>query len=83
MSNPPTDKKNLKGRPLSPELHALDASERSRIRTSMRKWVAMDVPAQRLGRGLGMKALVGRVAQEVGATLRQVQSVLRQACDEK
>jgi hypothetical protein len=83
MSNLPTDKKASKSHHLPHAEPALDASERSRIRTSMRKWVAMDVPAQRLGRGLGMKALVGRVAQEVGATLRQVQSVLRQAGHEK
>lgn len=83
MSNLPTDKKVPKSRPLPPAVPALDASERSRIRSAMRKWVAMDVPAQRLGRGLGMRALVGRVAVEVGATLRQVQSVLRQAGDEK
>ena len=64
------------------ELHALDASERTRIRMSMRQWRAMDGPARLLGRGLGKRELVGRVATEVGMSLRKVSSVLKTACDE-
>ena len=82
MSNIPADKKRPKLRLLSQELHALDASERTRIRMSMRKWRAMDGPARLLGRGLGKRELVGRVAKEVGMSLRQVSSVLKPAYHE-
>lgn len=54
-------------------------SERTRIRDSMRRWREMDAPARLLGRGLGMKELVDRVAREVGTTLRQVHSALKGA----
>ncbi|MBI5596837.1 MAG: hypothetical protein HY928_12160 [Elusimicrobia bacterium] len=56
-----------------------EGSERSRIRKSMRRWREMDAPARLLGRGLGMKELVDRVAREVGTTLRQVHSALKGA----
>ena len=54
-----------------------DDSEKTRIRKSMLKWTLMDEAACRLGRGLGKEELIARVAQEVGASLRQVRSALR------
>lgn len=51
--------------------------ERTLIRKSMRRWESMDEAARQLGRGLGKKELVHRVAKEVGASLRQVHSALR------
>ncbi len=53
------------------------AHERSRIRMSMRKWERMDDPGRLLGRGLGRKELVDRVARDVGLSLRQVQAALK------
>ena len=79
MSIIPAEKKRLKLRPLSQELRALDAFERTRIRMSMRKWQIMDAPARLLGRGLGMRELVGRVAKDVGMSIRQVHSALKPA----
>lgn len=58
---------------------ATDASERTRIRTSMDKWLRLDEPAKRLGRGLGRKELLDRVARDVGLSLRQVHDALRAA----
>lgn len=55
------------------------AAERTRIRTSMDKWLRLDEPAKRLGRGLGRKELLERVALDVGLSLRQVHSALRAA----
>lgn len=55
------------------------ADARSRIRTSMEKWRRLDEPAKRLGRGLGRKELLDRVAQDVGLSLRQVSTALRAA----
>ena len=51
--------------------------ERIRIQTSMRKWQKMDETARELGRGLGKRELVDRVAQEVGATLSRVRATLK------
>ncbi len=53
------------------------AGERSRILKSMKKWEEMDAPARLLGRGLGRKELLGRVAKDVGATIREVSTVLK------
>jgi|GEM_PF-5298436 len=53
------------------------ADERASIRKSMRKWQEMDAPAKLLGRGLGKKELVERVAREVGTSSRRVQSALK------
>jgi hypothetical protein len=52
------------------------AYERGRIRKSMLKWESMDGPARLLGRGLGRRELIGRVALEVGKTLREVHEAL-------
>lgn len=49
----------------------------TRIKTSMRKWMSMNEVGLELGRGLGRRELIDRVAKEVGTTLREVQSALR------
>lgn len=54
-----------------------EAGERQRIRQSMFKWEVLDEPGRRLGRGLGRTELIGRVAREVGQSLREVQSALK------
>ena len=79
MDNLPGGKKAAKSRPTTAALPARDAGEDLRIRDSMKRWRTMDEPARRLGRGLGMKALIERVALEVGASMRQVQSALKPA----
>lgn len=43
----------------------------------MKKWEEMDAPARLLGRGLGRKELLGRVAKDVGATIKEVGDALR------
>jgi hypothetical protein len=48
-----------------------------RIRKSMTRWVDMDAAGRLLGRGLGRRALMGRVALETGATLAAVQAALK------
>ncbi len=53
------------------------ASLLSRARKSMRRWTEMNEPARLLGRGLGRKELVARVARDVGATTRQVHCALK------
>lgn len=53
------------------------AGERIRILKSMKKWEEMDAPARLLGRGLGRKELLGRVAKDVGATIREVGAALK------
>ena len=53
------------------------ADERARIQKSMRKWENIDETGRRLGRGLGRRELIGRVAKEIGATLDQVHRALR------
>lgn len=63
--------------PLSKELQESNAYSRVRIRKAMTKWRLMDEPATLLGRGLGRDELIGRVAREVGASLRQVRSAIK------
>lgn len=53
------------------------ASERTLIRKSMARWEGMDVIGRRLGRGLGRRALIERVALEVGTSMRCVESALK------
>jgi len=77
MPNIPAGKIRPKPRSLSKEVRGQDDSEGVRIRTSMRRWQAMDGPARLLGRGLGMKELVDRVALEVGASPRQVHCAIK------
>ena len=55
-----------------------EPSERSRIQKSMSKWRTMDTPAHLLGRGLGVKALIERVAMENGVTIRRVRAALKE-----
>jgi hypothetical protein len=82
MPSIPARKEGLRLRPLSQERRGDDASERTRIRTSMRRWQTMDYPARLLGRGLGMRELVDRVAKEVGTSLRQVHCALKKTRDD-
>jgi len=48
----------------------------ARIRKAMRVWIAMDQTARRLGRGLGRREIIARVAVESGVTA----SVVAEAC---
>lgn len=48
-----------------------------RIRKSMSRWVDMDAAGRLIGRGLGRRALMGRVALETGATIAAVQAALK------
>lgn len=48
-----------------------------RIRKSMTRWEDMDAAGKLIGRGLGRRALMGRVAMETGATLAAVQAALK------
>jgi hypothetical protein len=48
-----------------------------RIRKSMTRWEDMDAAGRLIGRGLGRRALMGRVAMETGATLAAVQAALK------
>jgi hypothetical protein len=79
MSNPTDEKKAAKSRPTTPAPSPKNPTEDARIRDSMRRWQLMDEPARRLGRGLGMRALVERVALEVGTTQSHVQAVVKPA----
>jgi hypothetical protein len=71
------DKRKRKLRSPSHDLRERAALERTRIRTSMKKWQNMDEAARELGRGLGKRELIDRVAKEVGTTLREVHSALK------
>ena len=51
--------------------------ERRLIHKSMRKWESIDMTGRHLGRGLGKKELIDRVAKEVGKTLREVYAALK------
>ena len=51
--------------------------ERTRITKAMSKWLSMDAPAKLLGRGLSRKEIIERVALDVGASVRAVQTALR------
>lgn len=39
-----------------------------RIRKAMRVWIAMDQTARRMGRGLGRREIISRVAMESGVS---------------
>ena len=52
-------------------------SEAARIRQSMSRWTKMDEAARLLGRGLGRRELVERVALETGASARAVHDALK------
>ncbi len=54
-----------------------DAGRTSRIRKSMRHWRLMDEAGSRLGRGLGRRELIARVAMETGVSQREVESAVR------
>ena len=49
---------------------------RNLIRKSMTKWESLDQAGRLAGRGLGRAELIDRVAKEVGASQRRVQSAL-------
>ncbi|MBI3553354.1 MAG: hypothetical protein HY077_12740 [Elusimicrobia bacterium] len=66
-----------KGKRRGPPAAEERAAERVMIRKSMRRWESMDGAAKELGRGLGKKELIDRVAKEVGTSLRQVHCALR------
>lgn len=53
------------------------ADQRKRVRKSMLKWDAMDAAGRRLGRGLGRRALIARVALDVGVTVQAVLLALK------
>ena len=53
------------------------ASERALILKSMRRWEEIDALGREMGRGLGRKELIERVALEVGTTLSSVHSALK------
>ena len=79
MSINPAEKRKTKAPPLPREIRENEALERALIRTSMLKWKGMDETARRMGRGLGRKELLDRVALDVGKSLRQVQAALKPA----
>ncbi len=62
--------------PNSPESRA---SQRALIQKSMRRWEEIDTLGREMGRGLGRKELIERVAREVGTTLSSVHSALKTA----
>ena len=53
------------------------ASVGKRIRKSMLHWESMDLAGRLVGRGLGKKELIGRVARDVGASRSEVLSALK------
>lgn len=55
----------------------LPGDEIHRIRKSMSRWEDMDAAGKLLGRGLGRRALMSRVALETGATLAAVQAAVK------
>jgi hypothetical protein len=59
------------------------ASERALIQKSMRRWEEIDTLGREMGRGLGRKELIERVAREVGTTLSSVHSALKSAKGER
>jgi hypothetical protein len=52
---------------------------RPRVLKALQKWIKMDEAACTLGRGLGRRELLKRVALDTGSSERQVQSALRGA----
>lgn len=77
MPNTPVGKKEPESRVAPKDPREREVFERTRILNSMRKWRQMDEPARLLGRGLGKKALIDRVAMEVGVSLRRIHSALK------
>jgi hypothetical protein len=53
------------------------AQEARLIQASMRKWKDIDLHGRELGRGLGRKELLERVARDVGTSLRAVLAALK------
>jgi hypothetical protein len=51
--------------------------EISRIRKAMARWREMDAPGRLLGRGIGRREMVGRVAMETGATVAAVVAAIK------
>lgn len=49
----------------------------ARIIKSMRQWELIDAKGRELGRGLGRRQMVERVALEVGTSARRVLAVLK------
>ncbi|NNN04433.1 MAG: hypothetical protein HKL90_00895 [Elusimicrobia bacterium] len=49
----------------------------ARILKSMRQWELIDAKGRELGRGLGRRQMVERVALETGTSARRVLSVLK------
>ncbi len=54
-----------------------DASVVKRIQKSMGHWKAMDSAGRLVGRGLGRRELIGRVASETGLSRAAVESALK------
>ena len=54
-----------------------EASDRRLIQQSMSRWELMDRTGRSIGRGLGKKGLISRVAREVGKTCQEVQLALK------
>lgn len=53
------------------------ADEIERIRKAMLRWKDMDAAGKKMGRGLGRRELIDRVALETGASASAVQSALK------
>ena len=76
MSHQPAEKGKRKSPRQSKELLNRTARERTLVAESLRKWEAINESGRLLGRGLGKKELLDRVAMEVGMTLSQVHCAL-------
>lgn len=63
--------------PIKSDARENRALDRKRIQKSMRHWENMDMAGRELGRGLGRKELIARVAKEVGKTQETVLSALK------
>ena len=53
--------------------------EAARIRKAMARWRDMDAAGKLMGRGLGRRELIDRVALETGATAAAVSLALKQS----
>lgn len=53
--------------------------EAARIRKAMARWREMDAAGKLMGRGLGRRELIERVALETGATAAAVSTALKRA----
>ena len=63
----------------APSTREPESPEEVRIRQSMTRWTKMNETARLLGRGLGRRELVERVALETGASARAVHDALKRA----